>query len=189
MTRPIHQFDQSIWLWPVKMSNWEKAWRILKGIFWRQWANPLSIRQFQFQFGQIRLVKLINWHVQIVHNDRTIGGPSADHRRTVGGPSTDHRRTTSNSHLDKSNCPIDPSKFDQIEIFLDFFCLIFFLNRFRTSWKSQKWRLEVPRMQRGRVSERNVEVRAPTCLVSFFPEMAVLGEHFEKLQFQKSTWK
>ena len=70
-----------------------------------------------------------------------------------------------------------------------YFCLIFFLNRFRISWKIQKWRLEVPRMQRGRVSERNVEVRAPTCVVSFFPEMAVLGEHFEKLHFQKSTWK
>ena len=32
----------------------------------------------------------------------------------------------------------------------------FFLNRFRNFWRIQKWRLEVPSRQRGRVSERNV---------------------------------
>ena len=39
-----------------------------------------------------------------------------------------------------------------------YFSMIFFLNRSRIFWTIQKWGLEVPRMQRGRVSERNVTV-------------------------------
>ena len=39
--------------------------------------------------------------------------------------------------------------------------MILFLNRFRIFRLIQKRRLEVPRTQRGRVSERNVEVGWP----------------------------
>ena len=39
-----------------------------------------------------------------------------------------------------------------------YFSMIFFLNRSRIVWIIQKWRLEVPKTQRGRVSEQNVKV-------------------------------
>ena len=45
-----------------------------------------------------------------------------------------------------------------------YFSMNFFLNSCRMIWKSQKWRLEVARTQRGCVSERNVGEEAGVCI-------------------------
>ena len=61
------------------------------------------------------------------------------------------RFSKKNVNFEKFSVEILKSIFDQK---FSIFFHDFFLNRFRILWIIQKWSLEVPRTQRGRVSER-----------------------------------
>ena len=65
----------------------------------------------------------------------------------------------------------------------------FFLNRFRIFWLVQKRKLEVPRTQRGRVSERNVEVGCHFSPVEFPKVPCILFRDLVRFPPQKTSKK